>query len=288
METLRVAYADFWPEWNDENFIEPILKKHFNVVIDQQNPDVLFHSIFGGMRQTGGYNCKKIQFLGENRRPHPGSHFSISFDLPSNKNFRLPLWQVFLLKEPEVYHNRIFGDERIQWSQEEFEEFAAFIVSNPNNFFRNGAFSELNSYKPVKSYGRYMTNDNSLLEYSKDKYWRDAKDAFFLQKPHKFMFAFENTSYPGYCTEKLMDAFLVGAIPIYWGDPKIKKEWNSKAFIETMYTPDWKTQVRDLDLDNNKFKDMYYQPIFTLEQKQKHLDNLNGFEDWLLNIVKNG
>ena len=63
METLKIAYADFWPEWNDENFIEPILRKHYNVVIDQQNPDVLFHSIFG-KTEAPKYKCKKVLFLG--------------------------------------------------------------------------------------------------------------------------------------------------------------------------------------------------------------------------------
>ena len=79
---LRIAYDDFWPEWKDENFIEPILKKHFYVTIDQNNPDVLFHSIFGGMRNTPRYKCKKVLFIGENYRArnYGISDFAISFD----------------------------------------------------------------------------------------------------------------------------------------------------------------------------------------------------------------
>ncbi len=37
---------------------------------------------------------------------------------------------------------------------------------------------------------------------------------------HNFNIAFENSSYPGYVTEKITDAFIANTIPIYWGDKK--------------------------------------------------------------------
>jgi alpha(1,3/1,4) fucosyltransferase len=211
VETLRIAYADFWPEWPVENFIQPILEKHYNVVVDQKNPDLLFHSIFGGLKETPKYKCKKILFLGENWRPSKfGSDYSISFDPHSETNFRLPLWQAFILMKPE-YLDRLFN--RVH--HENFERFCSFTVSNGGNFMRNSAFQQLSQYKRVHSYGRYLTNDTGLQRASEGRYWRDAKDEFFMEHPHKFMMAYENTPYPWYCTEKLMDAFLVGSIPIY-------------------------------------------------------------------------
>lgn len=280
MQQLKIAYADFWPEWTDENFIEPIIKKHFNVIVDQNNPDVVFHSLFGGFKESSKYNCKKIQFIGENSRPHPGSHFSISFDPHSDKNYQLPLWQVFILKNPKL-KERLFN--RINHSK--FSRFASFIVSNPNNFLRNSAFHELSQYKLVHSYGRYLTNDRLLIDYSQGKYWRDAKDAFFVANPHKFMFAFENNAYPYYTTEKLMDAFLAGSIPIYWGDPKVKEVFNEKAFINAQ-KEDWKEQVKKLDKDDTVFQDMYNEPIFTDNQKDVLIENLGMFEEWLINKIK--
>ena len=59
---LRVGFADFWPEITDENIFIPILSKYFNVILDDKNPDVLIHSIFGGMKNTPKYKCKKILF----------------------------------------------------------------------------------------------------------------------------------------------------------------------------------------------------------------------------------
>ena len=217
METLRIWYADFWPEWKDEDFITSILSKEYSVVLDQRNPDVLFHSIFNGMRDTPNYKCKKVLYLGENHRPEKfGANYSISFDPHSETNFRLPLWQVYLLNNPEL-KARLYNRNKPAI----FENWNAMVVSNPGNFFRNSLYELLNEYKPVKSYGRYRNNDQSLLKLSQGKYWRDAKDEFFQQHTHKFMMAVENSPYRYYCTEKLMDAFLSGTVPIYWGDSRV-------------------------------------------------------------------
>jgi len=279
---LRIGYADFWPEWNDENFIEPILSKYYNVVIDQKNPDILFHSIFGGMRETPNYKCKKVLFLGENYRAQKfGSNYSISFDPHSETNFRLPLWQAFILLKP-FYLERLKNRKR----HESFDRFCSFTVSNPGNFMRNGMFQQLSQYKFIHSYGRYLTNDVGLQATSKGRYWRDAKDDFFLKNKHKFSITYENNTYPYYTTEKLMDAFLAGSMPIYWGDPKVKQDWNQEAFIDVNYFGNIIDVIKKMDSNKEAFNSKYEQPVFTESQLDKLLNNLSECEDWLLKIVK--
>ena len=285
-ETIKIAYADFWPEWyQNENFITPILEKHYNVVIDQNNPDVLFHSIFNGRKDTPKYKCKKVLILAENWRPKQiGSDFSISFDKDSDTNFRLPLWQIYWLLWPEL-KDRLFNRN----TTDVFSHFASFTVSNASNQLRNSHFDQLHKYKRVQSYGKVRTNNLKLQQLSKGRYWRDAKDDYFLDNPHKFMMAYENTSYPGYCTEKLMDSFLVGSIPVYWGDPLIKQDWNEKAFINANDYPGDKLvkRIKEIDNDSSKFADIYYnEPVFTDEQKNRHIETLERFENWIINKVK--
>jgi len=283
MKKLKVAFLDFWPEITEENIFLPILKKYFDVEVTTQNPDVVIHSIFGGMKETPKYKCKKILFLGENHRPQRfGSDYSISFDPHSDTNFRLPLWQYFLILNPNM-KKRLFGP-RIQ--HESFHRFCSFTVSNPNNFMRNSAYDLLNSYKKVSSYGRFKTNDLSLQKWSQGKYWRDAKDLFFEGVKHKFSLVFENNGYPWYCTEKLMDAFLAGSLPIYWGDPKIKEDWNTDAFININDYDNWLNKIKELDENSNLFNSYYNKAVFTKEQKDRHLENIENFEKWLINVVK--
>ena len=282
METLKIAFADFWPGWNDEDFITPILEKKYNIVVDQKNPDVVFHSIFGGMKETPKYKCKKVLFLGENWRPNRfGSDYSISFDPYSETNFRLPLWQVYLLKFPE-YLPRLFDRKR----HDEFERFCSFTVSNPSNNTRNRVFDEMTSYEKVHSYGKVRMNDFGLNKATRGRYWREAKDEFFLQHPHQFSIAFENTSYPGYCTEKLMDSFLAGSLPLYWGDPRIKEEWNPKAFLNVNDFTGYLDEIQRIHQNWEYFNEYYSEPVFTDLQKDKLLNNLGEFEKWLFKIVE--
>lgn len=52
-------------------------------------------------------------------------------------------------------------------------------------------------------------------------------------REHKFCFAIENTYKSGYLTEKIMNVFQSGSVPIYWGcSDTAKKIFNSKCFID--------------------------------------------------------
>ena len=67
------------------------------------------------------------------------------------------------------------------------------------------------------SAGRFLQNDRSLSNQANDLDWHSSKLKF--QHRFRFTIAIENSESPGYATERLMDAFLEGTIPIYWGDP---------------------------------------------------------------------
>jgi hypothetical protein len=75
----------------------------------------------------------------------------------------------------------------------------------------------------------------------------------------------ENADINGYITEKIMNAFLAGAIPIYWGTKYIKEIFNEKAFI---YVNDFSSLEECakyiVELNNNKdrMKKMVAEPVF--------------------------
>ena len=282
MQDLRIAYVDFWPEWSYENFIQPILDKHFNVILDQKNPDVLFHSIFGGAKQAKSFKSKKILFLGENWRPSNfDTNYSISFDPTQANNFRLPLWQAYLLLWPGL-KEYLFNRDK----PEEYKRFAAFIVSNPSNNSRIRAFEELSTYKKVHSYGKVRTNSLELQQLTRGNMWQAAYLEFFRRTPHKFIMAYENTSYPFYCTEKIMNAFLAGGIPLYWGDPKVIVDWNLDAFLNVQKMGNtWIEAIKTLDNDDSMFNDMMAQPVFKDAQRKMLEDNLASFEEWLIHNI---
>jgi alpha(1,3/1,4) fucosyltransferase len=285
MKDLKVAFIDFWPAFEqDENIFVPLLSKHFNVIIDEQNPDVVFHSIFNGQRNIQKYNkFKKILLLGENYRPSQfNTNYSISFDPHSETNYRLPLWQYYLLLNPSL-KDKLFNQE-VKYTK--FDRFCSFVVSNGNNFIRNSFYSQLSQYKFVNSYGKYLTNSFELQKINNSIYWRDNKNDFFNKITHKFSICFENTSYPGYCTEKIMDAYLNNSLPIYWGDPKVTKDWNENSFINVTKLGVSKSLELIKELDNNDCAyNLKQENCFTTEQKERHLHNINEFENWLINKI---
>ncbi|MFN7662884.1 MAG: glycosyltransferase family 10 domain-containing protein [Alphaproteobacteria bacterium] len=54
-----------------------------------------------------------------------------------------------------------------------------------------------------------------------------------LLKDYNFVMAIENRNHKGYVTEKIINAYKVGAIPIYWGDAETVREFfNPDSFID--------------------------------------------------------
>lgn len=57
-------------------------------------------------------------------------------------------------------------------------------------------------------------------------------DKHELLSRYKFTIAYENTAYPGYVTEKVIDAMVAGSVPVYLGAPDIAEQLPAEAFID--------------------------------------------------------
>eukprot|EP00927_Polykrikos_kofoidii_P066925 TRINITY_DN62485_c0_g1_i1.p1 TRINITY_DN62485_c0_g1~~TRINITY_DN62485_c0_g1_i1.p1 ORF type:complete len:804 (-),score=134.92 TRINITY_DN62485_c0_g1_i1:174-2444(-) len=56
-------------------------------------------------------------------------------------------------------------------------------------------------------------------------------DAVMMYMGYRFAIVFENKLSPRYVTEKIVNAFLAGSVPIYWGTPFVHRLFNPRAFI---------------------------------------------------------
>lgn len=107
-------------------------------------------------------------------------------------------------------------------------EFCNFIYSNGQAHpYRDRMFHELSRYKQVHSLGRHLRNYDSP-EASDPQYMRGS---IAMKRPYKFSIAFENATFPGYTTEKILTSFQAQTIPIYWGNPFVAREYNTQSFI---------------------------------------------------------
>lgn len=215
---LKLKFTDFWNDWNknEGNFFYTIFSKHYDIEFSD-DPDILFYSNYG--KEYLNYDCIRVFYSAENQRPDfTGCDFAISFDyVNKDSHLRFPLYGMYVV--PEKLLTQRTREELVEiWEQK--TKFCCMVVSNMYSKKRIDFYHRLSKYRDVDSGGKYLNNVGgpvrNKLEFIKD---------------YKFVFAFENASYPGYTTEKIIEPLQVNSIPIYWGNPLIGREINEKRFI---------------------------------------------------------
>lgn len=269
-------FTDFWRptkiEYIRRNSLYKFLSNFYDLILSDK-PDFLIYSSFG--YEYLKYDCIRIFFAGENVRPNFNEcDFAFSFDYPiTERNYRLPLYRLYPAyekmltpREPE----RVITENR---------EFCCFLATNPEGEERNNFFHLLSSYKKVDAGGKVFFNLDQKVPRGKEIEWMSR---------YKFCIAFENSSYPGYTTEKLMNALAANTIPIYWGNPVVCKDFNIKAFINCH---DYKNMdevleiVHEVDKNLSKYKSILSEP-FLPENKERDFCKeeliLNRFDEIFL------
>lgn len=162
------------------------------------------------------------------------------------RHMRLPLWILFLElwgqqgQQSQRNPNGLplsyaTGNEKDsegdEWKSR--KRFCGFVVSNPMNPERNAAFELLNAYEEVDSGGAYKNNIGGPIAhlYGGGGGGDIAKHAFL--KERQFCLCYENSSAPGYVTEKLLHAKMAGCVPIYGGCPEAGLvDFDARGFID--------------------------------------------------------
>ena len=270
MEEIKINFTDFWPDLNKtNNYFYNLLSEQYTILIDE-NPDLLFYSCFG--TDYLNYKCKRIYYTGENIRPDfTGCDFAFSFDFNSNKNhFRLPFYSL-LIEENNAFNVLESIKTRAElvqiWSNK--TKFCCMVVSNARAKKRLDFFKKLSQIKTVDSGGKVFNNVGGRV-----------KDKMAFIKEYKFVISFENESHDGYTTEKILQPLMVDSIPIYWGNKKVDKDFNTKRFIN--YS-DFKSEkelinrLLEIDNDPNLAIEMLLQPVFSTEKKPHNIERQEIF-----------
>jgi len=62
-----------------------------------------------------------------------------------------------------------------------------------------------------------------------------------ILRQYKFSICYENAAYPGWVSEKMLDAMFAGCVPVYQGDPEVTKLVPKETFIDKRHFPDYGT-----------------------------------------------
>ena len=93
-------------------------------------------------------------------------------------------------------------------------------------------------------------------------------------KKYRFVIAMENCVQPGYITEKILNAFGAGSIPIYHGAPEISELFNPKAFINLSNFKSPQDCVKYvINMTSQQCRAMQQEPIYNEENDVINLLN---------------
>ena len=213
-----------------KKFLTFFLKKLGFSDIEYKNSDecdIIISSHF--FPHENKWNNKKkiyIYFSGERLVPpvstYAENHIYIITTIEKNLNNNI--YMPYFLKSPYINKKR----KHINLNR---EYLLAYCNSNCvplreqifDLFVKKSGVSLCHSYGSC--FGSYPETNNKI-----EGKWNNIK-LIDTYKNYTFVIAMENHQLPGYVTEKIINAFYSGAIPIYWGASNINEFFNPKAFI---------------------------------------------------------
>jgi hypothetical protein len=270
MRSVKIKFIDQWMGFDPEsNIFVELLSKRYDVQFSD-DPEYLFYSVNGYKHLD--YAVPRIFFTQENLTPDFNiCDYAFAFDRLSygDRYFRLPLY--LITRRSEL----LALGSGLRLSHDGERGFCNFVVSNTSPApERDEFFSLLSRYKRVDSAGFHLNNTGYLV-----------RDKARFQSGYKFSLAFENSSAPGYVTEKIVDAAYAGTIPIYWGDPTIGQDFNTASFVNCNDYGSPEEAVRaviELDQDDEKYGRMVGQNF--LKHPLEGYSFQPGFEEFFFSI----
>jgi hypothetical protein len=220
MVPFRIAFSD-WAHGTQpvvERIVRLLSARRDVLRATPAEADLLIYSDFG--ERHWEFQGLKVYFTGENMLPDFDQcdlAYSPFEAAGESRAIRFPYYAQVLpalgtLARPADYDAR---------TELEREGFGCFVASNPRGPERNRFFRALHRRQALVSAGRHFNNTG-----------KPVADKMSFLRGFRFNLAFENTSSPGYVTEKLVEPLLAGTIPIYWGAPDVSRDFNPGCMID--------------------------------------------------------
>ena len=156
-------------------------------------------------------------------------------------------------------------------------KFCAAVISNGYwAHFRTRFLNELNKYKRVDMGGRYRNNIGGRV-----------KDKIKFLSSYKFSLAMENSNGDGYISEKILQSYISGTIPIYYGDYLIDEYINPKTYILIKGEKDIASKIeyiKSIDNDDEKYRSIISENVLVDNNFTQKIDN--ELKSFLYNIFQ--
>lgn len=169
------------------------------------------------------------------------------------------------------------------------KNFCAFLYNNCTVKYRTKFFYTLSKYKQVDSLGKCLSKNKECDRFFFKENKMSYHDlAVIKYRPYKFVICFESRKRKGYISEKIINAMLANAIPIYYGPNEIVDHFNKNSFINSN---DFETfeelsdYVKKVDTDDELYKKMLQEP-WLQNNKLTNWFSINMFATIVKDIIK--
>lgn len=276
-EQIKIGFQYQWPTFSLEVFRAqfPFVFNKYDLVISS-TPEVVFYSIFSPQNERCWPDrrlwlrempvlpkgkCVRVFITGENVEPQMElCDFAITFStmIDNPNHLRLPLWVYDIRRWGFSPASLIKGENDWEKVAAQKKYFCNFIYSH-SVAFRNSIFRLFDMYRHVDSPGECENN------YARSVLPKHELGKIAFITNYKFTLAIENTIWPGYVTEKLVQPMLVNSIPIYIGDPLAARTFNTASYIDITAFESVKHMiefVKEVDNDNNLYLRILSTPFY--------------------------
>ena len=272
MTPVSIFAINFWPDFSlNSGFVSYLLRQAFGsfvVASSEDAADIVVSSVF--YTKQPRHPERSICFIWENVRPNYDlCAYSISsdFDSYNGRNCRVPLWYAQLqwpgiVVDASVSAHSNHGFElpvdinsllrpRPPRALSNSDLFCCFVASNPEQY-RMFCVERLMTVGRVDLFGKIgkplrMSKYNTLPQY-------------------RFNICFENSSFPGYYTEKVLNAWAGGCVPLYFSDIWYGADFNPKAMINCIdfrSLDEFANHVADVNGSLSEYNKLFEQPLLT-------------------------
>ena len=273
---IYVKYMDFWPAFQLSRFdVHRILLERYEV-IESEKPDYVIFGEFGGENYgiENRINCVKLFLTIENRGPNfDNTDYAIGIHYieKGDRYFRKPTETHQLSAIQTVYNVTQVKNIDIP-----SKKFCAWVVSNGGGTERNNFYDKLSQYKVVDSGGSFRNNVGGPVG-----------DKLEFLSHYKFSICFENSKTQGYISEKLVDAFEAGTIPIYFGDDTVLELLNNKSYIHVKDESEFDEKIeliKKIDNNDTLYQEMIREKIVL--DDTRYAKELQKYKNFIYHIIE--
>lgn len=245
---------------NSDLYSTPLFKKlkRFGYIVFTNGKHLAKRELAAGI-QPNKTAKKNIWYTGENMRPPQGTwdgYLSFDINLPNDRSAYLPLW--FLTST-----NLLKSTTKTYWGAEvptmnELMDGRKFVHRK-----KRFVATFIGRAYPIRMHAIEVLNQIGRIDIFGAASRNQIKTPYKLSNKYKFVMCFENDIYPGYVTEKPFEAYLTGAIPLYYGFDSLGY-LNSKSIVNLLdfkNMNEWANYIDELNNSNKMFKEVYEQPI---------------------------